>query len=248
MRDRGDAELQIARRIAPPAAREFTADGWVTVSPDAPDHALDALAGTGGGRFASSGRFESAPGRRASRAFDGDAGTAWIGPWQREREAWVSWTTPRAITLRTLRLRPAAGVRRPQRVVVSARGRRVDAAVDAAGRVDALAAAARPRLPPRDRGGGFAAGTRAARRRRAVGIAEIVGAGAQTSDARSGRGGARDSHTGRGIAAACGALQVDAGGRVLRLRPVGTVAAFDTGRPLRARAVRRARRGSRRAR
>ncbi len=152
VRDRGDAERQIARRIAPPAAREFVADGWVTVSPDTPDPALDRLAGTGGGgRFASSGRFESAPGRRASRAFDGDLGTAWIGPWQREREAWVSWTTPQAITLRTLLLRPAAGVRRPERVVVSARGRRVDAAVDADGRVELTRPLARPRLPPRDR-------------------------------------------------------------------------------------------------
>ncbi len=222
VRDRGDAERQIARRIAPPAAREFAADGWVTVSPDAPDPALDRLAGTGGGRFASSGRFESAPGRRASRAFDGDPGTAWIGPWQREREAWVSWTTPRAVTLRTLVLRPAAGVRRPERVVVSARGRRVDAAVDAAGRIELT----RPlggrafRLEIVDAG----AAEPAARRRRAVGIAEIVGADA----------GVDGTPAGGRINAACGALRVDAAGRVLRLRPIGTVADFDAGRPLRA--------------
>ena len=221
VRDRGDAERQIARRIAPPTAREFAADGWVTVSPDAPDPALDRLAGTGGGgRFASSGRFEGAPGRRASRAFDGDPGTSWIGPWQREREAWVSWTTPRAVTLRTLLLRPAAGVRRPERVVVSARGRRVDAAVDADGRVELT----RPlrsrafRLEVVDAG----AADPVARRRRAVGIAEIVGAGAR-SPAPSGR-----------IAAACGALRVEAAARVLRMRPVGLVADFDAGRPLRA--------------
>jgi arabinofuranan 3-O-arabinosyltransferase len=223
VRDRGDAETQLARRIAPPAARSFRADGWVTVSPQAPDPSLDALAGSGGGRFASSGRFESAPGRRASRAFDGDPGTAWIGPWLRERRAWVSWTTPRATTVRMLELRPVAGVRRARRVAVSAQGRRVDAAVDPSGRVEL----SRPlrgrafRLEIVD--AAFAPGTPAAvRRRRAVGIAEVVGAGARVADAWS------------PIAATCGALRVVAGGRILRLRPAGTVAAFDAGQPLRA--------------
>ena len=239
VRDRGDAELQVARRIAPPAAREFAADGWVTVSPDAPDPALDRLAGTGGGRFASSGRFESAPGRRASRAFDGDPGTAWIGPWQREHDAWVSWTTPRPITLRTLLLRPVAGVRRPERVVLSARGRRVDAAVDAGGRVqfsrplrgrafrlevvDAGAADAGRATAPRGR-------DRGDRRRRRT---QPDQRRARRSAAARNAGGTRAA-PGRAIDAACGALRVDAAGRVLRLRPVGTVADFDAGRPLRA--------------
>jgi arabinofuranan 3-O-arabinosyltransferase len=225
VRDRGDAETQLARRIAPPAARSFRADGWVTVAPQAPDPALDALAGTGGGRFASSGRFESAPGRRASRAFDGDPGTAWIGPWERERRAWVSWTTPRPTTLRTLALRPVAGVRFPRQVAVSAQGRRVDAAVDPAGHVEL----SRPlrgrafRLEILD--AAFAPGTpTAVRRRRAVGIADVVGAGARVADPRS------------RIAGTCGALRVVAGGRTLRLRPLGSVAAFDAGRPLRAEA------------
>jgi hypothetical protein len=219
VRDRGDAELQLARRIAPPAERAFVADGWATVAPAAPDPALDALAGTRGGRFSSSGRFESAPGRRASRAFDGDAGTAWIAPWRRERQAWVSWTTPRSRTLRTLLLRPVPELRRPTRVAVSARGRRVDAAVDETGRADLV----RPL-----RGRAFRLEIEAAsvesetRARRAVGIAEVVGAGVRATGSR------------RRIASACGALRVTAGGRVLRLRPIGTMSAFDAGRPLRA--------------
>ena len=93
-RDRDDAEAQIARRIAPPAARRFTADAWVTVAPTARDARLDSLAGTRGGRFASSGRFEGRPGRRASRAFDGDAATAWIAPWNGDG-AWLTWTARR---------------------------------------------------------------------------------------------------------------------------------------------------------
>ena len=224
VRDRGDAETQIARRIAPPAEREFRADGWVTVSPTAADPALDAMAGSGGGEFASSGRFEGAPGRRASRAFDGDRTTAWIAPWRRDRGAWLSWTTERATTLRALGLRPVAGVRRPRRVLVSAeRGTPVDAFVGPGGRVE---------LPREVRGRAFRLEVTAAsfepgtpgriRQRRAVGIAEVVGAGV-----RSTAGGAR-------ITAACGALRVDAGGQVLRVRPAGTAAGFDAGRPLRA--------------
>jgi hypothetical protein len=222
VRDRGDAEEQLARRIAPPAARTFEADGWAIVSPAAPDRELDALAGTGGGEFASSGRFEGRPGRRASRAFDGDPRTAWIAPWTRRRGAWVSWTTPRAVTLRALTLRPVAGVRRATTVAVSSGDSEVSAAVGADGRVV---------LPRLVRGSAFRLEIAAAafppgtpgrvRQRRAVGIADIGGAGARATGSRA------------RIDAPCGLLRVEAGAQELRLRPTGTVADFDAGRPLR---------------
>jgi hypothetical protein len=222
VRDRGDAELQIARRIAPPAARSYRADGWATISTSAPDPALDALAGTRGGPFASSGRFEGSAGRRASRAFDGDPRTAWIAPWRPGRQTWVSWRTPRAVTLRRLTLRPAAGVRRPTEIRLHARSEAVTGDVSADGSVV---------LPRPLRGHAFRlevlaarfpAGTQGqVRQRRAVGIAEVVGAGAQATG-----GAAR-------INAPCGLLRVRAGGQTLRVRPTGTVAALDAGRPLR---------------
>jgi arabinofuranan 3-O-arabinosyltransferase len=222
VRDRGDAETQIARRIAPPATRRFEADGWATVSTSAPDPALDALAGTRGGPFASSGRFEGSAGRRASRAFDGDARTAWIAPWRSGRPTWVRWEAPHTVTLRRLTLRPAAGVRRPTALRVRAGANGATATVAADGtvvltrplsgrvfRLDVLAAR-------------FPAGTPGrVRQRRAVGIAEIVGAGARARG-ESGR-----------ISAACGLLRVRAAGQTLRLRPTGSVAQLDAGRPLR---------------
>jgi arabinofuranan 3-O-arabinosyltransferase len=247
VRDRGDAESQIARRIAPPAARAYAAAGWVTVSPAAHDAALDALAGTVGGRFESSGRYEGRPGRRASRAFDGDPTTAWIAPWG-ERRAWLEWAAPRPVTLRSLLLRPVAGVRRARTVVLRPRGARPTPPlpVGPGGRVD---------LPRPVRASAFRLDIVAAsfepgtpgvvRQRRAVGIADVAGAGARAVDGRTrldrrtspetAAGGDGRSIAVRRIAAACGALRVEAGGRVLALRPVGSVADLDAGRPLRAR-------------
>jgi len=239
VRDRGDVEQQLARRIAPPATRSFEADGWATVSPGAPDPALDALAGTTGGEFASSGRFEGRPGRRASRAFDGDRRTAWIAPWTRDRGAWLSWTTPRPATLRRFTLRAPKGVRRPAMITVRAAAAGDlpdtppgDAGADGAPPATvAVDAGGRVVLPRPLRGRAFRIDVTAARfppgtpgrvrQRRAVGIAEVVGAEARVTDAR-----------GR-IASPCGLLRVDAGAQALRLRPTGTLADFDAGRPLR---------------
>ena len=225
-RDRDDAETQIARRIAPPAARVFTAGAWVTVAPTAPDERLDALAGTRGGRFGSSGRFEGRPGRRASRAFDGDPASAWIAPWDGD-DAWLSWTTGRAITLRSLRLRlPHTVMRRPEQVVVHAGARSTPPlAVAADGRIELSEPLQGRAFRLEITAARFPAGTPGRiRRRRAVGIADLAGAGARASDA-AGR---------RRIDAACGALRVRAGDRALSLRPAGSVADFDAGRPLRA--------------
>ena len=248
VRDRGDAETQIGRRITPPAARRYQADGWATISTSAPDPALDALAGTHGGPFASSGRFEGNAGRRASRAFDGDPGTAWIAPWRSPTavrsaratggprspaETWLRWEVPREIAVRRLTLRPATGVRRPTEVRLRAGSAGVSAPVAADGtvalpqpvrgrvfRLDVLAA----RFPPGTLG--------RVRQRRAVGIAEVVGTGARATDepARPGAGGDRGATR---LSAPCGLLRVRTGGQILRLRPVGSVATLDAGRPLR---------------
>ena len=212
-RDRDDAEAQIARRIAPPAARDFTAGAWVTVAPTAPDERLDALAGTRGGRFASSGRFEGRPGRRASRAFDGDAATAWIAPWDGDG-AWLEWTSRRTITLRSLQFRlPSTVMRRPERVVVHADAKATPPlAVGADGRV-ALPqplrgrtfrleiAAARipcrhpwPASPPAGRGDRGGRGSRAAGRRR---LRRPANRGGLRCAARAGRRAHAAAATGR---------------------------------------------------
>ena len=48
VRDQQDGERGWARAIAPPAARAWRADAWVSVAPETPDHVLDAW--TGGAR------------------------------------------------------------------------------------------------------------------------------------------------------------------------------------------------------
>jgi hypothetical protein len=228
-RDAQDPEAQLDRRFAPPAARRYAADGWATVAPDAPDAALDALAGTAGrGSFLSSGRFEGRPDRRASRAFDGDPASAWIGLWLPGRPAWLAWDAPRPVTVRRLLLRaPAATARRPTRVRLDWEGGSTPALpVGADGavalpravrgrafRLEILAAAFPPGTPGR------------LRQRRAVAIAEIVGAGAR-APARP---------PARALAAPCGALTAVAGGRSVPLRPAGSTAALERGAPLRLR-------------
>ena len=78
--DATDPETGIRRIVTLPSSRHFTASGWATVAPSAPDDAIDALTGTlRGWSITSSSRFEGVPGSRASSAFDGDRSTAWVG-------------------------------------------------------------------------------------------------------------------------------------------------------------------------
>ena len=80
IREAGDPELDIEREIEPPVARAYDVEAWVSAAANAPDPALDRLAGfTGPERFTSSSRYEGRPGARASKAFDGDPTTAWVG-------------------------------------------------------------------------------------------------------------------------------------------------------------------------
>src|SRR4051794_5920494 len=106
LRDRVDPEPRLERTIAPPAARSWRLDAWTSAGPEPSDLALDRLAGVRGTlRARSSGRYQDAPSARASSAFDGDPRTAWLGPWAGRRPV-LSWTTPRAVTVRRLRLAP----------------------------------------------------------------------------------------------------------------------------------------------
>ena len=144
---------------------------------------------------------------------------------------------------------PRAGVRRPERVVAQRprpprrrRGRRRRAR-------RAPAAAARPRVPARDRRRGFAAGTRP------HGGAERSGSprSSALARARSARRGSRrrrrrDWRTGCGSTRPAARCASTPPGASCALRPVGSVADFDAGRPLRAQPCGEPRRSSRPAR
>ena len=237
-----DAETGIARVIDPPAARRWTISGLATVSPTAPDPALDRLAGTvtGTAAFNSSGRLEGLPRYRASSAFDGAAGTAWVAPIGPYQPAWIAWTTPRPHTLRRFQLvRSALPVRFPTRVTIIAGGAGAGAAAAAgapagsgrasgAGAAAGVTAAVGPTgivtLPRSLRARSFRVDVVAAAGsdRAAVGIAEIRGAG--IPHATPGRHPL--------ITSRCGQLSATAGGQPVALRLSGTVAGLDQGEPL----------------
>jgi hypothetical protein len=231
IRDRGDAESQIFREVAPPAARAYAAQAWVSVSPTAPDDALDALArtATGGAALTSSSRYEGRPGFRASSAFGGGAGRAWVGSWVAGHPAWIAARLRRAVSLHRLRLVAPTGlnVRVPTRVRLRWPGGATpglpvgpDGTVTLPGRLrtrsftlDVLAA-------------GFPAGAPVGGRAgRAVGVGELQGVpGLGVVPRRSGS-----------VTASCGAVEVrSAAGGALALGVRGTAAAFDAGQPLRA--------------
>jgi arabinofuranan 3-O-arabinosyltransferase len=229
VRDQQDGERAWARAIAPPEARAWRADAWVSVAPETPDHVLDAwTAGTGATALDGSSRFEGLGRNRASSAFDGDPRRAWIAGWIRSRGAWLQWRTPAPRTIRTLRLgRPPVRVRFPTRVRVIADGRpTAPLAVAADGtialpvplrartvRIEVLDAAFPPGTPGVDM------------TRRAVGVGEVSGDGVpHAAVQRRGR-----------LSIACGqGPTLHLGTHVLRLRLAATAEAIDAGRPLRA--------------
>ena len=129
IREAGDAERDIEREIEPPEARSYDVGAWVSASADAPDPALDRLAGYRGlWRFSSSSRYEGRPGVRASSAFDGDPATAWVGRAIGGSGAWVEWSPPANVVFQArpvtrLRLgQPPAPAALPTRVRVVADG------------------------------------------------------------------------------------------------------------------------------
>ena len=77
---RGDDEAVLDRSFDLPTARSFTLTGTARPAGGAADPVLDGLLGTRGpAGISSSSRLQGSPDSRASRAFDGDAATAWTG-------------------------------------------------------------------------------------------------------------------------------------------------------------------------
>jgi arabinofuranan 3-O-arabinosyltransferase len=218
-----DPEQGLARVLDPPAARRWTISGLANVSGTAPDPALDALAGTqtGGAVYSSSGRLDGLPAYRASAAFDGSARTAWAAPFN-HGQPWIAWTVPRPRTLsRLVLVRSALPVAFPATVTVTAGSARTPPL-----RVSPAGVVALPR-PLRGRSFRLTVLRGAGPAQPAVGIAELLGAGAPA---------VRDLPGSRPIAGHCGDLQARVGGRAVALRATGTVAALDAGGPLALRA------------
>jgi arabinofuranan 3-O-arabinosyltransferase len=226
-RNRRDPEKELDRLVFAPAVRSYSVDAWVAPSVDAPDSALDRLAGVAGPvAFESSGRFHNEFRFRASSAFDGDPETAWVGIWARPSSPypWISWSSSRPQTVSGLRMSfPGGRVRRPASVRLSWPGGEtppLPVAADGTVELTRPARARRFRLTVLETEPGPAGTTRA------VGIASLEVLGVpQVEPARSGP-----------IRARCGDAAVRVGDRAVPLRPQGTVADLEAGRPLRARA------------
>ena len=214
-----DPERTIRRVLSPPAGRRWTAEAWVSIAPDAPDDALDRLAGSRGpGRFTSSSRFEGSPDSRASRAFDGDRDSAWVGTFDERSSTWIEWSAPGDGTVRRLRLlppQPPAAM--PSRVRLRfAGGATPPLEVGPGGHVRL------PRPLPAARGRLEVLAARGAGPGDAVGIAEIAAAGVPRA-VRPAQGAIRSR---------CGDVRIRSGGRVIPLRVEGRADAL--GGPLRA--------------
>lgn len=223
----GDPEELIARSVQPPVARRFAAEGLVTVAPEAPDDLIDRLAGYDGhARFTSSGRFEGLPGRRASSAFDGDPATAWIGQGRAGSPPWIAWRGPRTIEIDSLLLSPSqerVGVPTAVRVRWGG-GTTAPLEVSPAGRVDLPSALRTRRMRIEILAASRPAGATGVLRE-TVGISEVRAAGLEpVAVPRSGS-----------LRAGCGLVVVRTSQGRLGMRPAGSVAALDGGRPLAAR-------------
>ena len=228
-RDRGDAERELNRSFVLPAPRRFRADGWVTVHAGTADSELDALAGYRGPvRADSSSRFLARPGWRASRALDDDPASSWLGGWVPGAHPFLDWRAPGTQTIEGLRLAPPRErVRRPTVVRVRwAGGSTPPLRVGPGGEV-ALSHPIRARAFRIEiLKAGFPPGVPASRRRvRAVGIAEVEGVRRLPPV----RAAATELRT------RCGAVAAKVGSSTFPLQVTGTSAAFESGRPLRAR-------------
>ena len=220
-----------ARAIAPPAARAWRADAWVSVAPETPDHVLDSwtTASRATTAFDGSSRFEGLGRNRASSAFDGDQRRSWIAGWIASRGAWLQWRTRAPRTIRTLRLeRAPVRVRFPTRVRVVADGRPTAPLAVAADGSVALPAPVRARTVRIEvLDAAFLRGTPGIdRKRRAVGVGEVSGDGVPRATVRRGGGALR---------LGCGdGPTLHLGTQAARLRVAATADAIDAGRPLRA--------------
>jgi hypothetical protein len=228
VRDPGDGEPQIDRVLSPPAPRAWRADAWVGVSPEAADSNLDRLAGYRGDvRVDSSGRFQGQPRYRGSAAFDGSAGTPWIGIAPSGKQPWLRWTTASPRRIGRLRLVRAPGhVRFPTAVRLTwPGGSSSRLRVAPSGEVVLAKPASARTFRLEVVASAFPPGTTASERLRdGVAIGEIRGRGVPRIQSRM-----------RRLRTACGAAFADVGGKRIQLRIAGTAAHFEAGDPLAAR-------------
>jgi arabinofuranan 3-O-arabinosyltransferase len=224
---RGDAEAQIDRIVFAPVARTYTPSAWVYPAVGTTASTLDRLAGyTGPESFDSSARFQDQPAYRASSAFATTGGPGWIGVWQRPSSPppWISWTTPRATTVSRLTLAPSSlVVRRPTVVSLSwPGGATPPLTVAADGSVTLPRAVRARRLRLTILQASFPAGaTQRQRASAAVGIGSVEVPGMARPQIP----------TAGPLHAACGSVSVEVAGRQVALRPHGTVAGLNAGRP-----------------
>ncbi|MGA2008915.1 MAG: alpha-(1-_3)-arabinofuranosyltransferase family protein [Solirubrobacteraceae bacterium] len=229
--DRGDAEAQIQRIVFAPVTRAYAASAWVYPAVGTPDSTLDRLAGyRGPDVFDSSGRFQDQPAYRASSAFAAGSRVGWIGVWRPGAPApWISWSTPRALTVSRLTIAPSAMVvRRATRVALSFSGGATGPLVVGPGGTVTLP---RPVTARAFRltilSAAFPAGATAQQRQAlAVGIGALSVPGIP----------AVSIPIAGALHAPCGTVAIAVDGRSVAMAPVGTVAQLDAGRPLPARA------------
>ena len=226
--NRRDPEARLDRLVFAPEARTYEADAWVYPAVDARDSELDRLAGVHAPlSFESSGRFHNEPRHRASSAFDASQGTAWVGIWARPSAPfpWIAWTARRPLELSRLTIVPGPGrMRRPSVVRVSWPGGRTgplrvgeDGRVELGRRVHARSFRMTI-VGTRQAAGGHAMRAVAIGSLRVPGVAPVPRA----------RAAAR-------LRTRCGDARLLVSGRELPLRPAGTQADLEAGRPMLAR-------------
>ncbi len=226
--DRGDAEQYIDRLVFAPATRSYSARAWVYPAIGTSDSALDRLVGLrSADTFDSSSRFQDQPVYRASSAFATAGGTGWVGVYRpgEAPDPWISWSTPKPITITHLTLAPSSlPVRRPTLVELSWPGGSTAPLRPGPGGVLTLLAPARARafrLTILD--ASFPAGTTARERQAAaVGIGHLAVPGLAPVTV---------PHSGP-LRAGCGSVAIDVAGHRLAMRPAGTVGQLDRGLPL----------------
>ncbi len=228
VRNAQDPETELSRSFRPPARRDWTLDAWASISPRAADSALDRLAGMRSRvRLTSSGRFQGLARYRASGAFDGDPTRAWVADRLGGTPPWIGWETPRPTRIDRLQVLTAVQLPAGRPTVVRLRSERGVSERVALGPTEEVV------LPRPLTGRRFRLEILAAEQfrggrgdtPRTVAIADIVGLGVPNVRLPS-RGALRFD---------CRAASVRAGGAEVGLRPAGTVADLEAGRPLRAR-------------
>lgn len=230
--DRGDAEAQIDRLVFAPASRSYALDAWVYPAVGAADSTLDRLVGYAGSEnFDSSSRFQDQPAYRASSAFDGHAGTGWIGVWTPSEAPapWISWTSDRPLRVTRFRITSSTlPVRRPTVVRLSwPGGQSPPLPVGPGGEVSLPRAVQARAFRLTVLRAAFPSGATARdRQAEAVGIGELTVPGLLP---------VRMPATGA-LRATCGSIAVAVADRRVTLEPLGTVSELDAGQPLRARA------------